>query len=642
MIQKQERVGGTTKTTSYAYDSMNRLETIYEPDANSAQRTVAYTYDSRGNRDTEIETITATNEVTYTEYDYTDNNRLQYVTKREDDQNGTIIQRKEYVYDNNGNQTNVYDVTNGQSTITTNTYTLLNELKSTETTGIDKLMENTYNAEGKRVAKTVDGVTVRYFYEYNNVAFEYTNSGAVSAFNVIGINLISRETGSDKVYYFNNGHADVTALLDATTKNIRSQYRYDEFGNITSETYYDSNGVETTDENEIIKSQILYAGYQYDEESKYYNLHARYYDPQTARFLQQDTYRGTIADPLSLNLYTYCHNEPMMYYDPTGHELTKWDQAHLSKDEQKKILEYSLQWSHADKMLKSATFPAVISAYENAKEVAHDKAEEIRNKYRTEREYGGENGYTTYVTENGTVYKDSPASYEYIKNYLSNSASEGTGNAVTLTTTKGRLGDTVYSWKGEDGTTIYTCITDDYGSGIGALTKEQKESNAQYIYNYLTDKGWFKESIAGLLGNMEQESGINPAEWQKLNKTEFGYGYGLVQWTPNKFSPEKYLDWKGLNAEQANEMAQKDPKQLMDSQLEYLLLDLDPSKGEWGDYGNKSPYKNITLNDYIHNTKKLSAGELAMVWQAYYERPEHIDTKRIGFADKWLNFFNNK
>jgi len=430
MTQKQERVGGTTKITSYVYDSMNRLETIYEPDANTAQRTVEYTYDSRGNRDTEIETITATNDVTYTEYDYTDNNRLQYVTKREDDQNGTIIRRKEYVYDNNGNQTTVYDVTNGQSTITTNTYTLLNQLESTETTGIDKLMENTYNAEGKRVAKTVEGVTARYFYEYDNVAFEYTNSGAVTAFNVIGINLISRETGSDKVYYFNNGHADVTALLDATTKNIRSQYKYDEFGNITSETYYDSNGVETTDENEIIKSQILYAGYQYDEESKYYNLHARYYDPQTARFLQQDTYRGTIADPLSLNLYTYCHNEPMMYYDPTGHELTKWDKAHLSKDEQKKILEYSQKWTEADRMWKIVKFPAAKDALESVKEEAHDEAEKIRNKYRTEREYGEDNGYTTYVTENGTVYKDSPASYYYIKNYLSDSDSEGTGNAV--------------------------------------------------------------------------------------------------------------------------------------------------------------------------------------------------------------------
>jgi hypothetical protein len=43
------------------------------------------------------------------------------------------------------------------------------------------------------------------------------------------------------------------------------------------------------------------------------------YDPVTARFLQEDTYSGDPSDPLSLNLYTYCHNEPLMYYDPTGH-----------------------------------------------------------------------------------------------------------------------------------------------------------------------------------------------------------------------------------------------------------------------------------------------------------------------------------
>ncbi len=78
----------------------------------------------------------------------------------------------------------------------------------------------------------------------------------------------------------------------------------------------------------MIKSQIRYAGYQYDEESDYYNLHARYYDPKTARFLQQDTYTGTIGDPLSLNLYAYCHNEPMMYFDPTGH----WEEIELHKD----------------------------------------------------------------------------------------------------------------------------------------------------------------------------------------------------------------------------------------------------------------------------------------------------------------------
>ena len=43
------------------------------------------------------------------------------------------------------------------------------------------------------------------------------------------------------------------------------------------------------------------------------------YDPETSRFLQEDTYTGDKKDPLSLNLYTYCHNNPLIYDDPTGH-----------------------------------------------------------------------------------------------------------------------------------------------------------------------------------------------------------------------------------------------------------------------------------------------------------------------------------
>lgn len=38
-----------------------------------------------------------------------------------------------------------------------------------------------------------------------------------------------------------------------------------------------------------------------------------------ARFLTEDTYRGRSHDPLSLNLYTYCHNNPLRYTDPSGH-----------------------------------------------------------------------------------------------------------------------------------------------------------------------------------------------------------------------------------------------------------------------------------------------------------------------------------
>ncbi len=51
-----------------------------------------------------------------------------------------------------------------------------------------------------------------------------------------------------------------------------------------------------------------------------YYLRARYYDPKLGRFINEDTYEGQINNPLTLNLYTYCINNPLIYVDPTGHE----------------------------------------------------------------------------------------------------------------------------------------------------------------------------------------------------------------------------------------------------------------------------------------------------------------------------------
>ncbi|WP_230986612.1 RHS repeat-associated core domain-containing protein [Cohnella fermenti] len=87
---------------------------------------------------------------------------------------------------------------------------------------------------------------------------------------------------------------------------MQSTYSYDAFGNIVSQTG-------------TINSPFRYAGYQYDDESDLYYLNARYYDPKIARFLSEDTYAGKAEDPLSLNRYMYVNNEPVMYYDPTGH-----------------------------------------------------------------------------------------------------------------------------------------------------------------------------------------------------------------------------------------------------------------------------------------------------------------------------------
>lgn len=79
-------------------------------------------------------------------------------------------------------------------------------------------------------------------------------------------------------------------------------YQYDVFGNLL-------------EKREDASNCILYTGQQYDQEMGQYYLRARYYNPVVGRFLQEDIYRGD-----GLNLYAYCANNPVVYYDPRGLE----------------------------------------------------------------------------------------------------------------------------------------------------------------------------------------------------------------------------------------------------------------------------------------------------------------------------------
>ena len=62
-----------------------------------------------------------------------------------------------------------------------------------------------------------------------------------------------------------------------------------------------------------------YCGEYFDSETGTIYLRARYYNPTTDRFISRDSYAGRRSDPLSLNLYTYCQNNPVRYIDPSGH-----------------------------------------------------------------------------------------------------------------------------------------------------------------------------------------------------------------------------------------------------------------------------------------------------------------------------------
>ena len=54
----------------------------------------------------------------------------------------------------------------------------------------------------------------------------------------------------------------------------------------------------------------------------------------------------------------------------------------------------------------------------------------------------------------------------------------------------------------------------DYNSS-NALNMSQMEINAIYIWRALSSKGWTLNAVAGMLGNMQSESAINPRKVAK-------------------------------------------------------------------------------------------------------------------------------
>ncbi|MDF2866438.1 MAG: repeat-containing protein, partial [Clostridia bacterium] len=183
---------------------------------------------------------------------------------------------------------------------TTNTYNPRNELIQVND---GQVSEYKYNAEGKRVQKITD-TTTNFVYDGDNILLELDDQNNQVATNTYGLSLIKRTTDKEG-YYLYNGHGDVTKIVD-NTNNILNSYVYDEFGKILSET-------------ETFNNPYKYAGYYYDKETKTYYLQSRYYNPEIQRFISEDAFRGNIDDPLSLNLYTYCSNNPLIYVDPSGH-----------------------------------------------------------------------------------------------------------------------------------------------------------------------------------------------------------------------------------------------------------------------------------------------------------------------------------
>ncbi len=149
-----------------------------------------------------------------------------------------------------------------------------------------------------------NGSTVVFIYNGKKLLTE--QSGDTVKTNIYGTNMIAA-AGVDVLYYQYNNHDNVISVLDQDG-TVMNEYDYDVFGNVIIEM-------------ETVSNSYRYAGYYQDAESGLYYLKSRYYNPRIARFLTQDTASGKYTDSLSLNKYTYCHNQPVTGYDPDGHVL---------------------------------------------------------------------------------------------------------------------------------------------------------------------------------------------------------------------------------------------------------------------------------------------------------------------------------
>lgn len=95
-------------------------------------------------------------------------------------------------------------------------------------------------------------------------------------------------------------------------------------------------------------------------------------------------------------------------------------------------------------------------------------------------------------------------------------------------------------------------------SSNGDVDLSSSEDNAKNVFIYFTSKGYTAEQAAGIIGNMTEESGVEPQRQQsifdrKIPAERFpdpagGSGWGIVQWTPgSKFITPVKNDKKDPN-----------------------------------------------------------------------------------------------
>ena len=164
-------------------------------------------------------------------------------------------------------------------------------------------------------------------------------------------------------------------------------------------------------------------------------------------------------------------------------------------------------------------------------------------------------------------------------------------------------------------------------SSRDVLSTSQQEANALFFYGQAVNEiGCTINAVAGMLGNIQHEGILNPAQWQYgLGVGNPDSGYGLCQWTPST----KYTNWCTSNGYN---------RLYMEPALRRIKWEADNGE-QW--YPT-SAYP-ISLNEFFVSDREPSW--LALAWLYNYERPKDpasTEKLRKDSADRWYTYLSGE
>ena len=290
---------------TYEYDEANQLvrENLYYGSGNANNATYTYEYDDWGN--------------------ILNKKKYAYTT----DTLGTVVETIAYGYNDSqwgdrltsfNNQTITYDAMGNPESYLGKTLSWEGKQLTSVTDGTHSYSYS-YNEDGLRLRKVVDGTNTEYYYNGSVLMYMITGSGSTAiqqrfsydaAGNLVAV-VYKVGSGTSYIYYYlRNAQGDVVKMIDSSGNTV-VEYLYDSWGKLIAITGSLANTVGAN-------QPFRYRGYVYDEETGWYYLQSRYYDPTTCRFISADVLLSTGQGVIGHNSFAYCLNNPVIRVDVDG------------------------------------------------------------------------------------------------------------------------------------------------------------------------------------------------------------------------------------------------------------------------------------------------------------------------------------